>query len=80
MVQPGVAIVTFVKIVFLCLVMGQLLTHVDSKNLLVARIMYIYEYMNMWDLAFITGNFNACLITGSGIRPHGMGRVLACRP
>ena len=37
--QPGVRTVTFVKIVFSCLLMGQLLTIVDSKNLLVARIM-----------------------------------------
>ena len=29
--QPGVRTVTFVKIVFSCLVMGQLLTHVDCK-------------------------------------------------
>ena len=37
--QPGMQTVTFVKIVIPCFVMGQLLTYVDRKNLLVARIM-----------------------------------------
>ena len=39
LMQLGGRTATFVKIFFSCLVMGQLLTHDDSKNLLLRRIM-----------------------------------------
>ena len=83
--QPGVLTVTFVKIVFSCLVMGQLLTYVDSKNLFVARIMYIHRYPQIHEyvgfsihhlqLRCLFDNWKCYKATW-----HIMGRVLTCRP